>query len=218
MDFNRRLRHAQNHLKRSDRRLAEVIEAYGPCLIKPHDNHYAELVMSIVGQQLSTKAVSTIWSRVLGIFGGHTPTPEEIVAADIEALRGAGISYSKISYMKDLAQHILDGRLDLMHIASLPNNELIKQLTAVKGIGGWSAHMFMIFSLGRLDVLPVGDLGIRKAAMNLYGLKDLPAAGQLEELARKNQWAPYQSVASWYLWKSLDNESMRIKKPPAKNT
>jgi DNA-3-methyladenine glycosylase II len=116
-----------------------------------------------------------------------------------------GVSYGKIGYMKDLATHILDGRLDLAHVATLPNNIIISQLTAVKGIGEWTAHMFMIFSLGRLDVLPTGDLGVRKAMVLQYHLSDLPSPIAMREIALSRHWSPYESVAAWYMWQSLDN-------------
>ena len=199
------LRAAEKWLATNDARLAVVIKEHGECTIKPHGDHYAELLDSIISQQLSVKAASTIHGRVLDIFNGKTPTPEELISADTERLRTCGVSYAKISYMKDLAEHILDGRLDMNHISTLPNDDLVQQLTAVKGIGEWSAHMYMIFCLGRLDILPVGDLGVRKAAMLLYELPELPKKDQLEILSKKHHWEPYESVAAWYLWRSLKN-------------
>lgn len=218
MAFESQLRAAEKHLARNDKRLAVIIKRQGPCNLKPHSDHYGELISSIVGQQLSVRAAATIWRRVLELFGGQMPLPKQIKAADPEALRACGISYAKINYMKDLAQHILDGRLDMTHITTLPNEELIEQLTAVKGIGEWSAHMFMIFSLGRLDILPVGDLGIRKAAMSLYGLAELPGRTELNELAHKNSWHPYESIASWYLWQQLDNAPKETRHVVADNS
>jgi DNA-3-methyladenine glycosylase II len=212
MDFKTRLAEAADHLAARDPKLANVISTYGKCLLRPHNDYYAELVTSIVGQQLSIKAAASIWQRVLSLSGGEPPSPQFLVGVSDEKLRAAGLSRAKALYVKDLAEHILDGRLDMDHIATLPNEEVIAQLTAVKGIGEWSAHMFMIFSLGRLDILPWGDLGIRKAAQNIYGLADLPDKAKLERIAAKNKWAPYQSVAAWYLWKSLENEGIRIKK------
>jgi DNA-3-methyladenine glycosylase II len=197
---------AEHHLKKADPVLAQLIEQHGPCQLKPHTDYYRQLVRSIIGQQLSVKAASTIYQRFLDLFGGSMPTPEEIMLADTEILRKIGCSYSKASYIKDLAQHIIDGTLDLDHIATLPNPIVIEQLVAVKGIGEWSAHMFMMFSLGRLDILPTGDLGIRKAMMILYDLPALPTPAAMHELALTHGWAPYQSIASWYLWRSLDNE------------
>jgi DNA-3-methyladenine glycosylase II len=120
-----------------------------------------------------------------------------------------GLSWPKVGYVKDLAQHSLDKRLDLDHVATMPNEQLIEQLTAVKGLGEWSAHMFMMFGLGRLDILPVGDLGIKKAIMKLYELDKMPDAATIVTIANQNQWHPYESVASWYLWQSLDNNPQK---------
>src|SRR5262249_36177237 len=155
---------------------------------KPHTDHYGELVGSIVGQQLSSKAAAAIWLRVLDLFGGKMPTPEQLIKIDDQKLRDVGLSWAKVRYVKDLAQHILDGRLDLQHISTMPNEQLIEQLTAVKGLGEWSAHMFMMFGLGRLDILPTGDLGVRKGVMQLYGLKELPTPEQMITVAHKNRW------------------------------
>ncbi len=203
--FVAQLRAGQAHLGKNDSTIAPIIKKYGNCTITPHNDFYAELLDSIISQQLSVKAASTIHSRVLALFGGSIPTPQQLLEIEDQAIRNCGVSYAKISYIKDLAAHVLDGKLDLAHISTLPNEEVITQLTAVKGIGEWSAHMFMIFSLGRLDVLPVGDLGVQKAAMNLYKLRELPKPAELHMLSKKHRWAPYESVAAWYLWRSLEN-------------
>lgn len=200
------LRGAETQLSAADAVMKQLILRYGPCKLTPHTDYYGELVSAIIGQQLSEKAGATIYKRFLTLFDGKLPTPEQIIAVDTEAIRGIGCSYSKAGYMKDLAQHIIDGRLDLAHISTLPNNEVIGQLVAVKGIGEWSAHMFMMFSLGRLDILPTGDLGIRKGMMLQYGLAELPKPSEMHQLALENGWTPYQSVACWYLWQSLDNQ------------
>lgn len=205
MTFQQKLRLAEKELAKRDKKLAPVIRASGPCRLRPHSDHYGELVGSVVGQQLSTKAAATIWRRVLDLFSGKMPTPQQLIKIEDQQLRDVGLSWAKVGYVKDLAQHIIDGRLDLEHISTMPNVRLIEQLTAVKGIGEWSAHMFMVFGLGRLDILPVGDLGIRKATQQLYGLKSLPDPAQIITIANKNNWHPYESVASWYLWQSLDN-------------
>jgi DNA-3-methyladenine glycosylase II len=205
MTFDDKLRTAEKHLSKHDEKLAPVIAASGPCQIKPHTDHYGELVGSIVGQQLSAKAAGAIWRRVLQLFDGRMPTPEELIKIDGQLLRDVGLSWNKVKYVKDLAEHVLDGRLDLDHMATMPNDQLIEQLTAVKGIGEWSAHMYMLFGLGRLDVLPVGDLGVRKAIQNLYGLDQLPSPEQMITISNQNNWHPYESVAAWYLWQSLDN-------------
>lgn len=210
MAYSKKLRAAESHLSSNDPRLARLIKEYGPCRLQPHTNYYKELLESIVSQQLSVKAADAIWQRLLLFFGEVVPTPQQIAAADTESLRACGLSYGKVKYMKDLAAHILDGRLDLAHITTLPNDKLIRELIAVKGIGQWSADMFMIFSLGRLDILPVGDLGIRKAAQNLYHLRFLPSPQRLIKLSKQNVWPPYESVAAWYLWCSLDNTPVKI--------
>lgn len=207
MDFVKQLDKAEKHLSANDAKLAQLITKYGPCRIKPHNDHYGELLSSIVSQQLSVKAADTIWSRVLGVFNGKTPSPQQLILSDPEVLRACGVSYQKISYMQDLAKHIISGQLDLKHASTLPNQEIMKQLVAIRGIGEWSAHMFLIFSLGRLDILPVGDLGVKKAVMELYGLKTLPKPEDMEKLSAKNKWNPYESVAAWYLWQSLDNKN-----------
>jgi len=204
--FSQQLTAATDHLSQHDTTLARVIKAHGPCTIAPHTNYYEELVGSIISQQLSVKAAATIWKRFMALYGDKTPTPEQILETDIEAIRQVGASYAKARYIKDLALHILDGELDLAHIATLNNDTVIQQLTAVKGIGEWSTHMFMIFSLGRLDILPWGDLGVRKSMQQLYGLPTLPDKATMIGVADKNGWAPYQSVAAWYLWKNLDNQ------------
>jgi len=209
MSFEQQLREAEKYLSKKDNKLAPVIKASGPCRLRPHKDHYGELVGSIVGQQLSAKAAGAIWRRVLELFGGKMPAPGQLIKIDDQKLRDVGLSWAKVRYVKDLAQHVLDKRLDLEHIATMPNEQLIEQLTAVKGIGEWSAHMFMMFGLGRLDILPVGDLGIRKAVMKLYGLKAMPTPEQIITIANKNKWHPYESVASWYLWQSLDNSPQK---------
>lgn len=205
MTFEKQLRLAEKHLAKHDKKLALVIKISGPCRLQPHTDYYGELVGSIVGQQLSSKAAASIWRRVLDLFDGKMPSPQQLIKIEDQQLRDVGLSWAKVRYVKDLAQHILDDRLDLDHVAIMPNDQLIEQLTAVKGIGEWSAHMFMMFGLGRLDILPVGDLGIRNAVQQLYGLKKLPDSAAVVTVANKNKWHPYESVASWYLWQSLDN-------------
>lgn len=204
MDYQQKLTAAAKHLAHHDAKLRKIIENHGPCKIQPHSDYYGELISSVVGQQLSTKAAATIWGRVLALFDGQMPSPDQLLAIPDEKLRAAGLSWAKVSYVKDLARHIIDQRLDLNHIATMPNDQLIKQLTAVKGIGEWSAHMFMIFGLGRLNILPTGDLGIKKAIKNTYKLSALPEPAQCITIAAKNNWQPYESVAAWYLWQSLD--------------
>lgn len=190
----------------ADSLLAPIIAQHGLFRPKPHVNYYQELVSSIISQQLSVKAAATIEKRFVELFGGAFPTPELIISKDIETLRSVGLSRGKASYVIDLAQHVLDGRLEIEKLPNLSNDEIIKELVAVKGIGEWTAHMFLIFALGRLDVLPVGDLGVRTAAKKLYHLEELPTPQQLRGLADTNHWHPYESVAAWYLWQSLNNK------------
>jgi DNA-3-methyladenine glycosylase II len=164
---------------------------------------YGALLRSIVGQQLSTKAAATIYGRMLELFGGHAPTPKQLRAADPDAIRAAGLSRPKIAYLRDLAQHVEDGELELDRLDELSDEKIIEELTAVKGIGEWSAHMFLMFHLGRPDVLPVGDQGIRNAVKTEYRLRKLPDPKRLEKIARP--WRPYRTLACLYLWSSLDN-------------
>lgn len=207
MNFSQQLDAGIFHLQKSDPILARLIKKYGRCELSPHTDYYGELLSSIVGQQLSVKAAATIWKRVLAVYANKLPTPKKILDTDVELLRSCGVSYSKINYMRDLAEHINDGRLDLSNLAALTNKEITTQLVVVKGIGEWSAHMFMIFCLGKLDVLPVGDLGIRKGIALNYEVPELPDAQAVKAIAITNKWQPYQSIAAWYIWKSLDNNN-----------
>ena len=186
--------------------MAELIKRHGPFEVELRTDYYFALVSSIIGQQLSVKVASVIKQRFVDLFDGRLPSPQEILETDVERLRGIGFSRAKAAYIQSLAQHIADGELELDKLPDLSNEEIIKELVVVKGIGEWTAHMFLIFALGRLDVLPVGDLGVRMAVKNLYGFEDLPTPVQVEEIASKNKWSHYESVAAWYLWRSLDNE------------
>jgi DNA-3-methyladenine glycosylase II len=164
---------------------------------------YGALLRSIVGQQLSTKAARTIYGRMLALFDGHAPTPKQLLAVDPDQIRAAGLSRPKIAYLRDLAQKVEDGTVELDRLDELSDEKIIEELTAVKGIGEWSAHMFLMFHLGRPDVLPVGDQGIRNAVKTQYRLRKLPDATRLEKIARP--WRPYRTLACLYLWSSLDN-------------
>jgi DNA-3-methyladenine glycosylase II len=199
------------HLYRADEVMARLIDDFGGPLAEERDNRgrppdvYGALVRSITGQQLSVKAAASIYGRLLERFDGKTPTPEQILADDPEELRVAcGFSRAKVAYLRSLAEHILSGELEIDRLSELPDEEVIRELTAVKGIGEWTAHMFLMFTLHRPDVLPVGDLGVRNAAMRAYGLDAPPPAAGLEEIAEP--WRPYRTRASLYLWRSLDNE------------
>ncbi|MEA2146342.1 MAG: DNA-3-methyladenine glycosylase [Solirubrobacteraceae bacterium] len=196
------------HLRACDPVLAAVIAELGPEGMgdpragRPND-HYGALVRSIVGQQLSTKAARAIYGRLTDRFGGRTPTPEEVLADDPEALRAAaGLSRAKVSFLRSLAEHVLDGSLELERLDELSDEQVTAELVAVRGLGPWSADMFLMFHLGRPDVLPVGDLGIRKAIMTRYGLKSLPDAPTM--LALAEPWRPHRTLACRFLWRSLD--------------
>jgi DNA-3-methyladenine glycosylase II len=167
------------------------------------DDAYGALVRTIVGQQLSTKAARTIYARLAALFGDRPPKPEEILSADEDALRTAGLSRQKIGYLRDLARHVRSGELDFAAVHKLSDEEVAARIIAVKGLGQWSADMFLIFHLGRPDVLPVGDLGIRRAVERAYGLPGLPDADDLRSLAAP--WRPQRTLACLYLWRTLDD-------------
>jgi DNA-3-methyladenine glycosylase II len=206
-------RGAVAHLRRADPVLAALIErieadgGLGRRGRRPvdRDDHYGALVRSIVGQQLSSKAAFSIYTRLTDRFGGRPPRPDEVLAEDPEELRAAaGLSHSKVSYLRSLAEHVIAGELELERMESLPDDEVIAELVAVKGIGIWTAHMFLIFHLERPDILPTGDLGIRSAIQRAYGLDELPDPAEMERIAAP--WRPHRSTASRFLWRSLDNE------------
>jgi DNA-3-methyladenine glycosylase II len=158
---------------------------------------------SIVGQQLSTKAARAIYTRLVEYFGGHTPTPTEVLAADPDEMRAAaGLSRAKVGFLRSLAEHVLDGSLELERLDELPDEEVIAELIAVKGLGEWTAHMFLMFHLQRPDVLAVGDLGIRRAVMLRYGMPSLPTPAEVGTLGEA--WRPHRTLACLYLWRSLD--------------
>ncbi len=167
------------------------------------DDHYGALVHSIVGQQLSTRAAAAIHARLLAYFGGGAPAPREVLDADPDELRAAaGLSRAKVSFLRSLAEHVVGGELELGRLVDLPDDEVVAELTAVRGIGEWSAHMFLIFHLDRPDVLAWGDLGVRRAVERAYGLADLPSPDALRMLAEP--WRPHRTVACHVLWRSLD--------------
>ncbi len=200
---------AEAHLRRADPILGALLDAVGAEALgdgragRP-DDHYGALVRAIVGQQLSTKAAATIYGRLTDRFGGRTPTPEQILADDPEQLRTVGLSRAKASYLRSLAEHVVNGELELERLDAMPDADVEAELVAVKGLGQWTAHMFLMFHLQRPDVLPTGDLGIRRAVERAYGLEGLPDPAQLTEIAEP--WRPHRTLACRYLWKSLDNE------------
>ena len=191
-----------NHFKERDPKIARVIQAVGPFRLKRNRNFFVVLCRSIVSQQISTAAADTIYSRFQKLFDGQTPTPERVARLKDAPLRAAGLSRQKAAYLKDLSHRFLDGTVRPHQLNYLGNEEIIDRLTGVHGIGRWTAEMFMIFSLNRLDVLPVDDLGLRVAVQNIYGMKARPDAQRLRAIGKK--WNPLETVATWYAWRSLD--------------
>ncbi len=195
------------HLRASDPVLRGLIDSIGPENLgdrrrgRPRD-HYAVLVRTISGQQVSTAAAAAIYGRLTARYDGRAPTPDEVLAEDPEELRAAaGLSRAKVTYLRSLAEHVLDGSLELERLNTLPDEEVTAELVAVRGIGAWSAHMFLMFHLERPDVLPVGDLGIRRAVMLTYGLEEMPALARVSEIGEP--WRPYRTLACLFLWRSL---------------
>jgi DNA-3-methyladenine glycosylase II len=196
-------RAARRHLMRCDSKLADVIKRVGPCKLHafaPRDPFEA-LCMSIASQQLSVKAADTIFGRFRDLFPDRRPTPEHVMTLDDDRIRAAGFSRPKVAFLKDLASHVIDGRLDLAGLTKHSDDEVMRQLIAVKGIGRWTAEIFLIFRLGRPDILPADDLGLMNAVHRVYKLRKRPDPKKLRKMGEA--WKPYRSVASWYLWQSL---------------
>jgi 3-methyladenine DNA glycosylase/8-oxoguanine DNA glycosylase len=199
------MRKAIHHLKKSDRVLSAIIERVGPCRMEYGPPEFSSLAESIVYQQLNGKAAATIFKRFAAL-AGEPLTPEGILKLSDEQLRSVGLSKQKSAYMKDLASKTKEGLLDFSKLAGLPDEEVIKHLIQVKGIGVWTAHMFLIFTLKREDVLPVGDYGIQAAMKKHYRKRKMPKPKDMEKIARA--WSPYRSLACWYLWRSLDIKTL----------
>jgi DNA-3-methyladenine glycosylase II len=198
------LQNAAAHLSQHDLVLAPIISRAGLATLSPHSNYYWELVDSIISQQLSVKAARTIEGRFQALFDEEFPEPAAILLKSIEELRSVGLSNAKAHYIRDLAQHIVDGRVRFDQLDAQSNETIITELTAVKGIGEWTAHMVLIFCMARLDVLAPGDLGIRSGMRILYNLSELPTPQEVRDIAGSNNWHPYESVACWYVWHSLN--------------
>ncbi len=197
------MREAEEHLKRSGRRMADLVERVGPCQLAFSPPTFESLARSIVYQQISIHAARSIYQRVMAACAPQGALlPEQVAAASVDSLRACGLSAQKVAYIQDLARHSMDGRLIFDGLPALPDEQVIAALTQVKGIGVWTAQMFLIFSLRRPDILPTGDLGVRNAVKKLYRLKEAPTPAEVEQRGRK--WRPYASVASWYLWRSLE--------------
>jgi DNA-3-methyladenine glycosylase II len=192
---------AIHHLRRSDPVLAGIIDRVGDYRIEFRDPNFETLVKSIVYQQLSGRVANVIFGRLARAAGGKI-TPENILKLRPARMRAVGLSGQKTEYIRDLARHTRDGRVRFEELPALADEEVMARLTAVKGIGVWTVHMFLIFALRRDDVLPSGDLGIRNAIRQAYGLEALPLPGEIETMAER--WRPFCTVASWYLWRSLE--------------
>ncbi len=196
---------ARRHLMRTDPRLAAIIKRIGPCelhAVAPKDPFEA-LCMSIASQQLSTKAADTIFRRFCELFPpDRRPSPDRVMTLTDDEIRAVGFSRPKVGFIKDLAARVLDGRLDLPGLTKHPDDEVMRQLVDVKGIGRWTAEIFLMFRLGRPDILPADDMGLMNAVHRAYGLRKRPDAKRLRKMGEA--WRPYRSVASWYLWASLN--------------
>jgi len=205
-----RSRRALEQLRAGDPLLGALIDEIGPLedgrTGRPdREDHYGALVRSITGQQLSVLAARAIYGRLTARFGDRPPTPQEILADEPEELRAAaGLSRAKVGFLRSLAEHVVSGELELDRPDELPDEDVIAELTAVKGIGLWTAQMFLMFHLERPDVLPVGDLGIRRAIERTYALEELPEPAAMERIAEP--WRPHRTLACRYLWRSLANE------------
>jgi DNA-3-methyladenine glycosylase II len=196
-------RKALAHLRQADPVLRSVIEQVGPCRLRPltDGSHFEFIARAIIYQQLSTRAAATIHGRVQALCAG-TMSAGPLSRLPDEALRGAGLSRQKLGYLRDLAARAADGSLDTVHLPDLPDEEIIRQLVHVKGVGVWTAQMFLMFRLGRPDVLPVLDLGIRKGVQRAYRLRKLPDGKRVEKIAAP--WAPWRTIGSWYMWRVLE--------------
>jgi DNA-3-methyladenine glycosylase II len=204
----KRLVDASGKLAELDPVMATMLERIGPCDLRrgrPRLPHFAELARAVSYQQLAGAAAAAIHGRFAALFGGE-PTPDAVLAMPVDQLRGAGLSASKTASIRDLAEKVVDGSVQLDRIARLPDDEVVRELTLVRGIGRWTAEMFLIFQLGRLDVWPVDDLGVRKGYARLYGLGDLPSARELEQLGER--FRPYRSVAAWYCWRGASTVTL----------
>jgi DNA-3-methyladenine glycosylase II len=192
------------HLRKRDPVLRRVIDRAGPCTMRKGHRHFQALARAIVAQQISSKAAISIWNRLQASVRPGPVTAETIAAMSPEQLRALGVSPQKASYLHDLARRVQDGSLRLNRLSQHADEQVIEKLVAVKGIGVWTAQMFLMFSLGRMDVFPHGDLGIRTAIRNLYELPELPDRTTCEPITKV--WQPYTTIACWYLWRSTEEE------------
>lgn len=194
---------AVQYLCKVDSNLERIIKIVGKYYINIRNDPFQSLVESIIYQQLAGKAANAIYNRFINYYNNKQITPTLILNSPNDNLKKVGLSNRKIDYLKDLALHVYDGRINLEELSKMNDDEIINKLVNVKGIGRWTSEMFLIFSLGRQDILPVTDLGVRKAIQKIYSLSELPKPNIMMEIAKP--WRPYRSIATWYLWKSLSN-------------
>jgi DNA-3-methyladenine glycosylase II len=194
---------AVHYLCKVDSNLEKIIKIVGKYSINIRNDPFQSLVESIIYQQLAGKAANAIYNRFINYYNNKQITPTLILNSPNDNLKKVGLSNRKINYLKDLALHVYDGRINLEELPKMNDEEIINKLVNVKGIGRWTSEMFLIFSLGRQDILPVTDLGVRKAIQKIYSLSELPKPNIMMEIAKP--WRPYRSIATWYLWKFLSN-------------
>ncbi len=199
-----RIQIAVSHLRKSDPVMREIIDRVGPCTLKLKRDRFALLAWSILSQQISTAAARTIRGRVEALVAPGKITPQSLLGLSVEELRSAGVSARKAEYLHDLASKAGDGTIRLQRIGRQSNEEIIAELTQVRGIGRWTVEMLLMFSLGRLDVFPLDDLSLRNAIAASYPVSQPPDKAELRELAAR--WSPYETIASWYCWRILEDE------------
>jgi DNA-3-methyladenine glycosylase II len=196
------VKQAKRHLLTADPILGKIICSVNLAEWSPKGDYFVKLVESIVSQQLSTKAADTIWKRFVGLFPKGEVTAEYLLNISDQKIRNAGISWSKVAYIKNFAKKLLEKEISFEQLHTMTDEEIIAELTKIKGIGRWTAEMFLMFAIGRLDVFSYGDLGLRRAIKNLYGFKHFPTNSQIEDIIVK--WRPYRTIGCLYLWKSLE--------------
>ena len=206
---DRRWIDAQRHLRAAHPALGQIVERVGPCTLRPRRDYFVVLCKAIFTQQISTAVATVLFARFREHFPRGRPTPSLVLKAleDLAQMRACGLSRQKQRYIRDLAEHFVDCRIPTRRLASMDDERVIETLTAVKGIGRWTAEMFLIFTLNRPDVLPVDDLGLRKAAQTVFKLRELPDAPKLRRLAEP--WEPYRSIATWYLWRGTASTAVK---------
>ncbi|MCK9485882.1 MAG: DNA-3-methyladenine glycosylase 2 family protein [Dehalococcoidia bacterium] len=193
---------AYRHLRQVDPVVGRLIEEHGPYRPRPAMDHYESLLRTVMFQQLNGRAASAIQERWMGLYGGRYPTPSELLATTDEAFRAVGVSRQKSGYLRDIAERMLSGALDFRRLDEMSDEAIVEQVTAVKGLGEWSAHMFLMFQLGRPDVLPIGDFGVRNGMRLAYGLREMPSPARAREIGAP--WEPYRSVGAWYMWRATE--------------